>query len=52
MPQMAPLWWTSLFSTFILSFIMMWIVMYYQNTMTASLKQDTKMKKMNLNWKW
>nr|AHH93147.1 ATP synthase F0 subunit 8 [Peirates atromaculatus] len=52
MPQMAPLWWSILFLTFLTSFLMMCIIMHFQNTQEP-IKSDNKMIKVNLmNWKW
>nr|YP_009485633.1 ATP synthase F0 subunit 8 [Tapeinus singularis]AVZ00769.1 ATP synthase F0 subunit 8 [Tapeinus singularis] len=52
MPQMSPMWWTFLFSTFILSFIMMWNIMYYQMSLNPSSPKSSDSKKNYLNWKW
>nr|YP_010596126.1 ATP synthase F0 subunit 8 [Acanthaspis pedestris]WAJ48458.1 ATP synthase F0 subunit 8 [Acanthaspis pedestris] len=51
MPQMSPLWWTTLFATFIYSFIMIWTLMYYQYSPKVSTKTQEKMENQ-MNWKW
>nr|YP_009127043.1 ATP synthase F0 subunit 8 [Peirates lepturoides]AHH93173.1 ATP synthase F0 subunit 8 [Peirates lepturoides] len=52
MPQMAPLWWSALFLTFLMSFMMMCIIMHFQNTQEP-LKMDSKTIKVSMmNWKW
>nr|QFK69090.1 ATP synthase F0 subunit 8 [Phymatostetha punctata] len=49
MPQMAPLWWTSLFMMFILSYMMINVMMYFNmNHVTKKIK----IKFINMNWKW
>nr|YP_009485646.1 ATP synthase F0 subunit 8 [Velinus nodipes]AVZ00782.1 ATP synthase F0 subunit 8 [Velinus nodipes] len=52
MPQMAPIWWTTLFILFNMSFLMMITIMYFQKTPEPIM--DKKMIKSikNLNWKW
>nr|YP_009040486.1 ATP synthase F0 subunit 8 [Peirates arcuatus]AHF21747.1 ATP synthase F0 subunit 8 [Peirates arcuatus] len=52
MPQMAPLWWSILFLTFFVSFLMMCIIMHFQNTQESAktLKETPEIKMMN--WKW
>nr|YP_009512140.1 ATP synthase F0 subunit 8 [Phymatostetha huangshanensis (nomen nudum)]AXI98509.1 ATP synthase F0 subunit 8 [Phymatostetha huangshanensis (nomen nudum)] len=49
MPQMAPLWWTSLFMMFILSYSMINMMMYFNMSHTT---KKIKMKFINMNWKW
>nr|YP_009472885.1 ATP synthase F0 subunit 8 [Acanthaspis ruficeps]AST10089.1 ATP synthase F0 subunit 8 [Acanthaspis ruficeps] len=52
MPQMSPLWWTTLFLTFIYSFIMIWTLLYYQySTMIPEKIKEMEMKNQ-MNWKW
>nr|YP_002727939.1 ATP synthase F0 subunit 8 [Orius niger]ABZ02076.1 ATP synthase F0 subunit 8 [Orius niger] len=51
MPQMAPMWWLSLYIMFILSFFMIMICMYYVFNKTISVKTSSSKKKM-INWKW
>nr|AGO28094.1 ATP synthase F0 subunit 8 [Ischnobaenella hainana]QZI86064.1 ATPase subunit 8 [Ischnobaenella hainana] len=51
MPQMAPMWWTMMFSMFNMSMIIMCIMIYFQkNTMPMKINLKSKIKKMN--WKW
>nr|YP_009412490.1 ATPase subunit 8 [Triatoma infestans]ASK39791.1 ATPase subunit 8 [Triatoma infestans]QKY63763.1 ATP synthase F0 subunit 8 [Triatoma infestans]UOF70708.1 ATP synthase F0 subunit 8 [Triatoma infestans] len=52
MPQMAPSWWTILFFTFTLSFMIMMFLLYSQ---TYNLPQSIKANKITqpkVNWKW
>nr|YP_009485607.1 ATP synthase F0 subunit 8 [Acanthaspis cincticrus]AVZ00743.1 ATP synthase F0 subunit 8 [Acanthaspis cincticrus] len=52
MPQMAPLWWTTLFLMFILSFIMIWTMMYFLYfSDPAEFSQEKKIE-TQMNWKW
>nr|QWX95523.1 ATP synthase subunit 8 [Pephricus paradoxus] len=51
MPQMAPLWWELLFIMFILSFMLMNTIMYY-NKMNLP-KKLLLVKMINqFKWKW
>nr|YP_009654709.1 ATP synthase F0 subunit 8 [Brachymna tenuis]QCI09264.1 ATP synthase F0 subunit 8 [Brachymna tenuis] len=52
MPQMAPLWWETLYMMFIMSFMMVNIMMYF--TIKNDFKSKKKEKKMfiNMNWTW
>nr|YP_009048942.1 ATP synthase FO subunit 8 [Orius sauteri]YP_010432121.1 ATP synthase F0 subunit 8 [Orius strigicollis]AID61653.1 ATP synthase FO subunit 8 [Orius sauteri]USW04718.1 ATP synthase F0 subunit 8 [Orius strigicollis] len=51
MPQMAPMWWLSLYFMFIMSFFMIMICMYYLFNKTFSSK-EISIKKNPINWKW
>nr|UPL65679.1 ATPase subunit 8 [Homoeocerus unipunctatus] len=52
MPQMAPLWWESLFIFFILSFLFMNMIMFF-NKNNKPINLNEKMMKINqLKWKW
>nr|YP_010363554.1 ATP synthase F0 subunit 8 [Atkinsoniella wui]UNZ12655.1 ATP synthase F0 subunit 8 [Atkinsoniella wui] len=50
MPQMAPMWWTSLMLTFMLSFLLMMSLLYF-NTMSNSMMMKQN-KTVQMNWKW
>uniref|UniRef100_A0AAU7YRW0 ATP synthase F0 subunit 8 n=1 Tax=Rhopalus nigricornis TaxID=3151526 RepID=A0AAU7YRW0_9HEMI len=51
MPQMSPLWWEMLYIIFIMMFMIMIIIMYYNKNF--KLKSIIYNKKINqLNWKW
>nr|YP_010582873.1 ATP synthase F0 subunit 8 [Uzeldikra longiprocessa]UGN61293.1 ATP synthase F0 subunit 8 [Uzeldikra longiprocessa] len=50
MPQMSPMWWTSLMMMFILMFIMCLTMMYFSTDYKMKIKK--KMKIMKINWKW
>nr|AGO28133.1 ATP synthase F0 subunit 8 [Sphedanolestes impressicollis] len=52
MPQMAPIWWTTLFIMFNMSFIIMMTLMYFQSEMKPIMKKQITKKTMNYNWKW
>nr|YP_010583107.1 ATP synthase F0 subunit 8 [Opamata lipcowa]UGN61553.1 ATP synthase F0 subunit 8 [Opamata lipcowa] len=50
MPQMSPMWWTSLMVMFITSIMICMYILYfnYTNKMTANKKYLHK----NMNWTW
>nr|YP_010310390.1 ATP synthase F0 subunit 8 [Melanacanthus marginatus]UMY75925.1 ATP synthase F0 subunit 8 [Melanacanthus marginatus] len=53
MPQMAPLWWEILFILFIMSFIFMNTIIYYnKNLKSIKSVQSNKLLNKELNWKW
>nr|YP_010596152.1 ATP synthase F0 subunit 8 [Catamiarus brevipennis]WAJ48484.1 ATP synthase F0 subunit 8 [Catamiarus brevipennis] len=52
MPQMAPLWWSMLFLTFLTSFIMMCIIMHFQNTQEPIKIMSKSMLTKTMHWKW
>nr|YP_009485620.1 ATP synthase F0 subunit 8 [Inara alboguttata]AVZ00756.1 ATP synthase F0 subunit 8 [Inara alboguttata] len=52
MPQMSPLWWTTLFIMFIMSLMMTWTMFYYLTSPSSKTGIQEKMTKLNLNWKW
>nr|YP_002995744.1 ATP synthase F0 subunit 8 [Stictopleurus subviridis]YP_010316732.1 ATP synthase F0 subunit 8 [Liorhyssus hyalinus]ACF04095.1 ATP synthase F0 subunit 8 [Stictopleurus subviridis]UMY76354.1 ATP synthase F0 subunit 8 [Liorhyssus hyalinus]URN72948.1 ATP synthase F0 subunit 8 [Liorhyssus hyalinus] len=53
MPQMSPLWWEILFLLFIMCFLIMNTIIYY-NKMISPKKSENQMmiKTSNQNWKW
>nr|UPL65627.1 ATPase subunit 8 [Gralliclava horrens] len=52
MPQMAPLWWEILFILFIMSFMIMNTIIYYNKTPTPLQKHLKSMKINQFKWKW
>uniref|UniRef100_A0AAU7YT69 ATP synthase F0 subunit 8 n=1 Tax=Rhopalus latus TaxID=238591 RepID=A0AAU7YT69_9HEMI len=51
MPQMSPLWWEVLYIIFIMMFMVMIIIMYYNKNFKLS--SSIYNKKINQsNWKW
>ncbi|YP_009919179.1 ATP synthase F0 subunit 8 (mitochondrion) [Rhodnius prolixus] len=53
MPQMAPLWWTTMFFTFTLSFIIIFMILHFQNYYSpTSTKTNIKSTMPEVNWKW
>nr|QWX95546.1 ATP synthase subunit 8 [Acidomeria sordida] len=53
MPQMAPLWWETLFILFISSFMIMNTIIYYNKVMTPKQISDNMKPKINqFKWKW
>nr|AKP94523.1 ATP synthase F0 subunit 8 [Macracanthopsis nodipes] len=52
MPQMAPMWWTMLFISFNISFLMMMTIIYFQTDLGPKLSKKLTSKTNNLNWKW
>nr|UPL65988.1 ATPase subunit 8 [Isometopus sp.] len=52
MPQMAPMWWTMLFMSFIIMFMLYNTLMYFYNIYETKTKTTTKSSTKNMNWKW
>nr|YP_002970764.1 ATP synthase F0 subunit 8 [Valentia hoffmanni]ACJ69576.1 ATP synthase F0 subunit 8 [Valentia hoffmanni] len=53
MPQMSPMWWTTLFMLFIMLLMLMWVMMYSQINISPSPSEELKQIKLNnLNWMW
>nr|YP_011031335.1 ATP synthase F0 subunit 8 [Epidaus famulus]WQT73257.1 ATP synthase F0 subunit 8 [Epidaus famulus] len=52
MPQMAPIWWTTLFILFNMSFLTMMIMMYFQINMQPTMKSSITSQIKQYNWKW
>nr|YP_010373801.1 ATPase subunit 8 [Harmostica fulvicornis]UPI55328.1 ATPase subunit 8 [Harmostica fulvicornis] len=51
MPQMSPMWWETLFIAFIMLFIMINTLIYWNQK--SQMKQQKGMNKLNMNnWKW
>nr|YP_010952960.1 ATP synthase F0 subunit 8 [Empoascanara angkhangica]WMQ52403.1 ATP synthase F0 subunit 8 [Empoascanara angkhangica] len=50
MPQMSPMWWTTLMVMFILLFIILMTILYFNinNKMTSKILLCNK----KMNWKW
>nr|YP_010596139.1 ATP synthase F0 subunit 8 [Polididus armatissimus]WAJ48471.1 ATP synthase F0 subunit 8 [Polididus armatissimus] len=51
MPQMAPIWWLTMSTLCIITFMLMWTIMYYQYIPTTTVKKFSKDIK-EMNWKW
>nr|UCC46042.1 ATP synthase F0 subunit 8 [Microdeuterus sp. HEM078] len=52
MPQMAPLWWETLFLSFIIMMMIVMIMLYhdvYANIYSSGMKMISE---KNINWKW
>nr|QCF45709.1 ATP synthase F0 subunit 8 [Anthocoris kerzhneri] len=52
MPQMAPLWWETLFILFTMSFIMMSMIMYYNMKINPQKMNKMSIKINHFKWKW
>nr|YP_009654865.1 ATP synthase F0 subunit 8 [Pseudomictis brevicornis]QCI09433.1 ATP synthase F0 subunit 8 [Pseudomictis brevicornis] len=53
MPQMAPLWWEILFTMFIVSFLFMNIIIYFNKVFAQSDNlKDQKINAEEFKWKW
>nr|QDI93352.1 ATP synthase F0 subunit 8 [Rubeospineus bicorniger] len=53
MPQMAPIWWFTLFSMFILTYFMFMMFLYFYKIYQLNMKINHKnMIIKNINWKW
>nr|AOY39555.1 ATP synthase F0 subunit 8 [Scolytinae sp. BMNH 1040331] len=51
MPQMSPLQWTPLYFYFTILFMMIMMINYYLQK-NSSIKKQTNLNKMIINWKW
>nr|YP_010925300.1 ATP synthase F0 subunit 8 [Sigara lateralis]WKD80503.1 ATP synthase F0 subunit 8 [Sigara lateralis] len=51
MPQMAPLWWTSLYIMFIMTMMLFYMLIYFNNKYKM-MKSTKKMEKIKNNWMW
>nr|UPL65936.1 ATPase subunit 8 [Dicyphus sp.] len=52
MPQMSPMWWTTMFYVFITIFMMFIIMMYFNYEMKILNKTSIKKKMTQNPWKW
>nr|AHN95689.1 ATP synthase F0 subunit 8 [Trigonotylus caelestialium] len=52
MPQMAPMWWTTLFMLFIITYIMNMILMYFYTEYFITKTSTKKISNKNITWKW
>nr|QZZ18244.1 ATP synthase F0 subunit 8 [Dikraneura zlata] len=50
MPQMSPMWWTSLMMMFIFSFMLLMSILYFNFNLINSYK--TEITKNKMIWKW
>nr|QDI93417.1 ATP synthase F0 subunit 8 [Pygovepres vaccinicola]QDI93430.1 ATP synthase F0 subunit 8 [Pygovepres vaccinicola]QDI93443.1 ATP synthase F0 subunit 8 [Pygovepres vaccinicola]QDI93456.1 ATP synthase F0 subunit 8 [Pygovepres vaccinicola]QDI93469.1 ATP synthase F0 subunit 8 [Pygovepres vaccinicola] len=53
MPQMAPIWWFTLFLMFIMTYFIFMVFLYFYNIYQLKMKmmyKNTNIK--NINWKW
>nr|QWX95517.1 ATP synthase subunit 8 [Zicca taeniola] len=51
MPQMAPLWWETLFLLFIIMFMFMNMIIYYNKTVAPKYNKKHN-QKYQFKWKW
>nr|YP_010591418.1 ATP synthase F0 subunit 8 [Stethoconus japonicus]UFQ24458.1 ATP synthase F0 subunit 8 [Stethoconus japonicus] len=51
MPQMSPMWWTSLYMMFMMTMFMTMIILYFMLTEKVKTTKVSK-KTKNLNWTW
>nr|QPA36038.1 ATP synthase F0 subunit 8 [Camarochiloides weiweii] len=51
MPQMAPLWWSTLYLIIISTFIMIKMMMYF-NTNYKVYSKKSKKETKSINWMW
>nr|ATL76495.1 ATP synthase subunit 8 [Stylotermes sp. Chi-131] len=52
MPQMMPLEWMTLYTTFLISFLMFNVINYFTQETNTQQKETTKIKPNTKNWKW
>nr|YP_010952947.1 ATP synthase F0 subunit 8 [Empoascanara circumscripta]WMQ52390.1 ATP synthase F0 subunit 8 [Empoascanara circumscripta] len=50
MPQMSPMWWTFMMMLFILCFMLMMTIMYFEFKM--KINYNTKLNYKMMKWKW
>nr|YP_010540349.1 ATP synthase F0 subunit 8 [Singapora shinshana]UYF20491.1 ATP synthase F0 subunit 8 [Singapora shinshana] len=50
MPQMSPMWWTTMMMMFLISFMLVMSILYF-NCMNL-MNKDIQIKSKKLNWKW
>nr|ACJ69433.1 ATP synthase F0 subunit 8 [Sigara septemlineata] len=51
MPQMAPLWWTTLYILFIVTLMMLYSLIYF-NINYKMMKSTSKINTTKNNWMW
>nr|QWX95521.1 ATP synthase subunit 8 [Cloresmus antennatus] len=52
MPQMSPMWWEILFIFFILSFMLMITIMFFNTDMKPKKSKEVYNEPAQLKWKW
>nr|YP_010315908.1 ATP synthase F0 subunit 8 [Leptocorisa lepida]UNA68814.1 ATP synthase F0 subunit 8 [Leptocorisa lepida] len=52
MPQMAPIWWEMLFLMFLMMFMLMNSIIYFNKTMTMMKMKKESIKIKQIKWKW
>nr|QDI94079.1 ATP synthase F0 subunit 8 [Leucophoroptera quadrimaculata] len=53
MPQMSPMWWSTLFIMFITTYMLVMVLMYFFNMYKLkTYKKKLNKKHNNINWKW
>nr|YP_009433260.1 ATP synthase F0 subunit 8 [Phymata americana]AGO27990.1 ATP synthase F0 subunit 8 [Phymata americana] len=52
MPQMAPIWWTTLFTTFLIAFLMTGMLMYFLQTKKSGSMKTINVEGSGYNLKW
>nr|YP_010952895.1 ATP synthase F0 subunit 8 [Empoascanara quarta]WMQ52338.1 ATP synthase F0 subunit 8 [Empoascanara quarta] len=50
MPQMSPMWWTTLMMLFTFLFVLLMVMMYFE--LKKSVHFKTKLNFQKMNWKW
>nr|UPL65795.1 ATPase subunit 8 [Megalotomus sp.] len=52
MPQMAPLWWDILFIIFIILFMWINTIIYFNKNLKINFKKNIKLNNKSFKWKW
>nr|QMP96777.1 ATP synthase F0 subunit 8 [Eratyrus mucronatus] len=52
MPHMAPTWWTTLFTIFFMSFMIILFIIYFQTYNLPETNKSNKIIQSSMNWKW
>nr|QDI93845.1 ATP synthase F0 subunit 8 [Tuxedo elongatus] len=52
MPQMSPMWWSLLFTSFLAAYLLIMICMYTYNIYSIASKKESNKNVKNINWKW
>nr|UEP16622.1 ATP synthase F0 subunit 8 [Megalotomus costalis] len=52
MPQMAPMWWDILYIIFIILFLLINMIIYFNKNLKINYKMINKLNNEEIKWKW
>nr|YP_009472911.1 ATP synthase F0 subunit 8 [Nabicula flavomarginata]AST10128.1 ATP synthase F0 subunit 8 [Nabicula flavomarginata] len=52
MPQMAPIWWTTMFMMFIVALLLVMTINYFNVKYKSTSNKNIKIDSNHLYWKW